>query len=305
MGAPTTLAFDTPEAIERLKRLVLNSVDSLESKRLYGRALDAFFLWLRNEKSGFDRAAVQSYKAHLIESGLSSSTINSYLIPLRRLASELTSDGRLSSDLASAICRIKGVRQRGIRIGNWMTLLQAEQLLSAPDTTTLKGKRDRALLSVLVSCGLRREEAAILSFQHIQQRENRWVIVDLIGKGRRVRGVPMPMWTKQAIDEWTQAGFSSGRIFRPVNRGDRIAGESMTAQSIFEVVKKYTAEIGLPSIAPHDLRRTFAKLAYKGHSPIEQIQLSLGHFSAAVTQKYLGIEQDLTDAPCDRLGLGR
>ncbi|MBA3632740.1 MAG: site-specific integrase [Acidobacteria bacterium] len=56
-------------------------------------------------------------------------------------------------------------------------------------------------------------------------------------------------------------------------------------------------------IAPHDLRRTFAKLAHKGGSPIDQIQLSLGHDSIQTTEKYLGVEQDLTDAPCDHLGL--
>jgi len=92
-------------------------------------------------------------------------------------------------------------------------------------------------------------------------------------EGGRVRTIPMPSWTKISIDEWTAAGgFKSGRLFRPVNRGGNIAGESMTAQSIFETVKKYAAEIGVKEIAPHDLRRTFAKLAHKGRAALEQIQ---------------------------------
>jgi integrase len=116
--------------------------------------------------------------------------------------------------------------------------------------------------------------------------------------------VPMPSWTKVAIDEWiAAAGFWIGRVFRPVNKGDRLCGESMTAQSVFETVKKYAAEIGLKEIAPHDLRRTFAKLAHKGRAALEQIQLSLGHASIQTTERYLGVRQDLTDAPCDRLGL--
>ena len=77
----------------------------------------------------------------------------------------------------------------------------------------------------------------------------------------------------------------------------------MAAQSIFETVKQYAANIGLPNIAPHDLRRTFAKLAHRGRAALEQIQLSLGHASIQTTERYLGIRQDLTDAPCDRLGL--
>ena len=130
-----------------------------------------------------------------------------------------------------------------------------------------------------------------------------WVLVDLVGKGQRVRTVPMPAWAKQAIDQWVAAaGVSSGRLLRPVNKGGRIAGESMTAQSIFERVAHYGQQIGV-EIAPHDLRRTFAKLAHQGHSPLEQIQISLGHASIQTTERYLGIQQNLSDAPCDHLGL--
>jgi integrase len=210
----------------------------------------------------------------------------------------------MQSELASGIGRVKGIKREGVRTGNWLTVRQAETLINAPDTTTLKGKRDRALLAVMIGCGLRREETALLSMEHVQQRDARWVIVDMHGKGGRVRTVPMPSWTKAAIDEWmAAAGFASGRVFRPVNKGDNLAGESMTAQSIFETVKKYAAEIGVGNIAPHDLRRTFAKLAHKGRAALEQIQLSLGHASIQTTERYLGVRQDLTDAPCDHLGL--
>lgn len=114
----------------------------------------------------------------------------------------------------------------------------------------------------------------------------------------------MPAFAKAAIDVWADAaGVTSGRVFRPVNKGDHLVGASMTAQSIFETVKKYAAEIGADNIAPHDLRRTFAKLAHKGRAALEQIQLSLGHASIQTTERYLGVRQDLTDAPCDHLGL--
>jgi integrase len=177
-------------------------------------------------------------------------------------------------------------------------------MVKAPDIATLKGKRDRALLAVMIGCGIRREETARLNVEHVQQREGRWVIVDMTGKGGRVRSVPMPSWTKAAIDVWIHAAaFTSGRLFRPVNKGDRLAGDGMTAQSIFETVKKYAAEIGVGGIAPHDLRRSFAKLAHKGRAALEQIQLSLGHASIQTTERYLGVRQDLTDAPCDHLGL--
>jgi site-specific recombinase XerD len=295
-----------PEIIDRLKSLVLDSVNSPESKRAYGRGLEHFLTWYLTERpsTGFTKATVQRYRTHLLESGLSSSTVNLYMTSIRRLAVEAADNGLMATELASGIGRVKGIRREGVRIGNWLTVRQAEKLVNSPDITTLKGKRDRALLAVMIGCGLRREETACLTVQHIQQREARWIIVDMLGKGGRVRSIPMPSWSKAAIDTWTQAAsFSSGRVFRPVNKGDRLCGDSMTAQSIFETVKKYAAEAGFDGISPHDLRRSFARLAHKGHAAIEQIQISLGHQSLQTSQKYIGVQQDLTDAPCDHLGL--
>jgi integrase len=199
----------------------------------------------------FTKACVQGYRAHLIQTGLAGSTINVRLSAIRRLAAEAADNGLLAPELAAGIGRVKGVKREGVRTGNWLTVEQAESLLNAPDSATLNGKRDRALLAMLVGCGLRRLEAAELTLDSIQQRDGRWAIVDLNGKGGRVRTVPVPAWAKSAIDVWTAAaGFTSGRVFRAVNKGGRLCGESMTAQSIFEVVKKHNAKI-----APHDLRR--------------------------------------------------
>jgi integrase len=114
----------------------------------------------------------------------------------------------------------------------------------------------------------------------------------------------MPSWTKVAIGAWTSsAGITSGRLFRRVNKGDRVCGDTMAAQSVFDLVKIYGGQAGLDRIAPHDLRRTLAKLAHKGRAAIDQIQLSLGHQSITTTERYLGVRQDLTDAPSDRLSL--
>jgi integrase len=150
----------------------------------------------------------------------------------------------------------------------------------------------------------RRNEASSLTVDHIQLPDASWVIVDVIGKGGRIRTVPMPDWTKAAIDAWTaSAAITTGIVFRAINKGGRITGASMTAQAVFELVRLYGQQTGVGNLAPHDLRRTFAKLAHKGHAALEQIQLSLGHASVTTTERYLGVQQDLTDAPCDHLGL--
>jgi integrase len=117
----------------------------------------------------------------------------------------------------------------------------------------------------MIGAGLRRLEVAALDFSHIQQREGRWVIVDLVGKGNRVRTVPIPSWCKAAIDEWALAAaiMGSGRVFRPIHKGGFITGDQMTAQAVHDVVKQYAQALDL-GLAAHDLRRTFAKLAHKG-----------------------------------------
>jgi integrase len=193
---------------------------------------------------------------------------------------------------------VRGAKVEGARTGNWLTKRQAEALIHRPDSETLKGQRDRAMLAVMIGCGLRRDEVARLRFEDIRQRDGRWVIVDLRGKHGRVRSIPMPSWAKAAIDAWSAAaGLATGSVFRGVNKGDRVTGESLTSQGVWRCVAKYS------DVAPHDLRRTYAKLAQKGGAKLDQIQLSLGHASLTTTERYLGVHQDLNDAPCDYIRL--
>jgi site-specific recombinase XerD len=304
-GEEITIVTSRPD-FGRIKSLVLDSVGSPHSRRAYDRALTDFLSWYGNaaDGQGFTKATVQRYSRYLEEQGLAASTRNVRLTAVRRLAAEASDNGLLAPELAAGIGRVKGAKQQGTRTGNWLTIQQAEELINSPDSQTLKGKRDRALLAVLIGCGLRRSEVSDLTFEHVQQRDGRWAIVDLCGKGNRVRTVPMPSWTKVAIDHWAGAsGLTSGRIFRSMNNRRQLAGEVLLPQNIMEMVLKYGRRIGVAHLAPHDLRRTFAKLAHKGHAALEQIQLSLGHASIVTTERYLGVRQDLHDAPCDHLGL--
>ena len=96
----------------------------------------------------------------------------------------------------------KGAKKLGVRLGNWLTAEEARHFWQSPAPNKLKGKRDRAILAVLLGCGLRRRELADLDFTHLQQREEHWAIVDLIGKGGHIRTVPVPDWVKATIDLW-------------------------------------------------------------------------------------------------------
>jgi len=146
---------------------------------------------------------VLRYRISLEQKQYAPSTINLRLAAVCRVAYEAADSGLLSPELAAGIRRVKGVRRLGIRVGNWLTAEQGKRLLESTGTNTLRSKRNRAMLSMLIGCGLRRGELLSLTMKSIQLREEHWVIADLIGKGGHIRTVPIPLWVKRTVDAWT------------------------------------------------------------------------------------------------------
>src|SRR5258707_392246 len=290
---------------QKLKTLVLDSVSSPITKRVYNMALDEFMGWFQQApRPGFTKATVSAWRVSLEDRRLGYASLVIRMWAIRKLAAEAAANGLLATELAAGISRVKSAKTQGIRVGNWLSLRQAQALLSAPDITTVRGLRDRAILAVLLGCGLRRSEVAALTFAHLQQRDGRWCIVDLVGKHGRVRTAPMPTWVKVAIDAWTSAsGVAAGHVFRPVNRAGSVTGEPLGEKVVWQMLRQYAAAVGVPGIAPHDLRRTCAKLCRAAGGELEQIQLLLGHASVQTTERYLGTRQDLVHAPNDAIRL--
>ena len=289
----------------RLKTMVLDSVSSPITRRVYNMALDEFIGWFhQGGHSGFTKATVSAWRASLEARGLRSSSIIIRMSAIRKLAVEATDNGLIAPEIAAGIQRVKSAKTKGVRMGNWLSLKQAQALLNAPDITTTKGMRDRAIIAVLLGCGLRRSEVAALTFTHIQQRDGRWCIVDLYGKHGRVRTVPMPGWVKVAIDGWTaRAGVADGFVFRPVNRADKVQGDALNEKVVWQLLRPHAIAAEVPGIAPHDCRRTAAKLCRAAGGELEQIQMLLGHASVQTTERYLGTKQDLVHAPNDAIKL--
>jgi site-specific recombinase XerD len=206
--------------LEHAKAAVLDSLRSPESQRSYRHSIDDFVLWYCSEpRLSFNKAVVTRYRIHLEDQQLAPGTINVRLAAVRRLAYEAADTGLLSPELAAGIRRVKGSKKLGMRLGNWLTADEARTLWQLPDAYMLKGKRDRAILAVLLGCGLRRGELINLTFDHLQRREDHWALVDLIGKAGHVRTVPMPDWVKRAIDDWLNAAaIRQGKLFRCVCR---------------------------------------------------------------------------------------
>ncbi len=299
------VVVEKPAEWGRLKALVLDSVSSPITKRVYNMALNEFLAWLQQApRPGFTKATVSAWRVSLEERGLGSSSIIIRMSAIRKLAAEAADNGLLAPELAAGISRVKSAKSVGIRTGNWLSVRQAQGLLNAPDITTVRGLRDRAILAILLGCGLRRSEVAALTFAHVQQRDGRWCIVDLVGKHGRIRTMPMPTWVKVAVDAWTApASVVDGYVFRPVSRADRVGAGRLGEKVVWQMLGLYAAAVGVPGIAPHDLRRTCAKLCRAAGGELEQIQLLLGHASVQTTERYLGTKQDLVHAPNDAIKL--
>src|SRR5258706_6748535 len=291
--------------LEHAKAAVLNGLTSLDAQRGYRHAIDEFVAWYCSEpRLALNRIVVLRYRMHLESRHLAPGTINLRLGAVRRIAYEAADCGLLSADLAAGTRRVKGVKKLGVRLGNWLTAEQGQALWQAPDRERLKGKRDRALLALLLACGLRRHEAVALTLDHLQQREEHWAIVDLMGKGGHVRTVPVPDWVKSELAVWLgAAGIDRGRLFRSVNKVGKAWGEGMTVKAVWHIVQESANCIRVPKMAPHALRRTCARLCHASGGEVEQIQFLLGHVSVQTTERYLGCKQRIRSAVNDGIGI--
>jgi site-specific recombinase XerD len=291
--------------LDHCKRAVLNSLGSPASRRVYEYAIDQFIAWYCSEpRLAFNRIVVVRYRMYLESRGLAANTVNQQLAAVRRLAHEAADAGLLSPELAAGISRVKGVKQLGFRAGNWLSAAQSSDVLLRADGEGMRAKRDYAMLAMLFGCGFRRSELVGLELGEIQMRQGHWAVVDLIGKGGHIRTVPIPAWVKTALDQWTRAaGVREGRIFRAVARTGKVWGTGISQNVVWYVVRTCCQRVGLEHIAPHDLRRTCAKLCHDSGGELEQIQFLLGHASVQTTERYLGCKQNLGSPVNDRFKL--
>src|ERR1700694_1795724 len=165
--------------------MVLDAVPSPHSKRNYARALDDLFAFCASRP--LSRSLLMEWRAGM--ESLSPSTINVRLSAVRKMVGEARRARMIGQEEAASLTDIPNIRQKGTRLGNWLTREQAKELLAVPDRSKLKGKRDYAILALLLGCALRRQELASLDVDGIEMREGRWVLPDLCGKGGRVRTV--------------------------------------------------------------------------------------------------------------------
>ena len=278
----------------------------------YRGAIKGFLSWTHVHRLGFSRRSVLAYVQYLRDSDYAVATINQRLSAIRQLAKEIHFDpaaGNEERATADGIMAVDNLPKRGRRLGHWLNTEQSNALLAIPDLSTLKGKRDYLILALLLGCGLRRAEAAVLDFEQIQERLGNWLIVNLEGKGNKTRSIHLSPWVVGALADWKNAsGLEIAWILRAVNKADRLTGPmptrygrvssgGMSAQGVYNVVKALAKAIDMPDLGPHSLRRTWARRAYKMGYPLDQISLMLGHSSLTTTEIYLGLKDLDLDNP--------
>ncbi len=137
----------------------------------------------------------------------------------------------------------------------------------------------------------------------------KWAIHDLLCRHLphsqgHVRTVPVPDWVRTELDDWlAAAAIDRGKLFRRVNKVGRTWGDGMTVKAVWHIVKESARNIGVAKLAPHDMRRTCARLCHASGGELEQIQFLLGHVSVQTTERYLGCKQRIRSAVNDRIGI--
>lgn len=288
-----------PPSMLRLLEGVERGLTSSNSRRAYRTSLLHFLTWCeaQNDVSAFSRLAVLQYKDALIgaqtasqaERLYSAATVNLRLAAVRALAQEAADAGLLDQSEAAAIRRVRGEKQTGSRVGNWIQKHQVDQILISVDRSSLRGKRDYAILAVLFATALRRRELVELQVPTIQQRDGQWGLIGLRGKGGKVRNISLPDWVRVAITDWLQGTrIVQGPVFRSITRYGKLGMQQMSDESVKLILSHYATVCGHPTFRPHDARRTCARLCRSGNASLEDVQELLGHSSVQTTERYLG-----------------
>lgn len=195
---------------------------------------------------------------------------------------------------------IKVEAGKGQKAHSWLTASEVKRLLETCNPKTIQGQRDRIVLGLLVGAGLRREELVNLTFDDLvlQPIAGKFrAVLNVTGKGAKNRIVPINDRLAAALDDWRKVA-GEGRIARSVTQGGAL-GDSLSPVGVFHIVRTAGEAIGKPSLAPHDLRRTYAQLGYEAGVPITQVSTLLGHSSVTTTQRYLNLDLDLATTVSD------
>ena len=238
------------------------------------------------------RPHVLAWRDHLQGRGLANDTIRRKLAALSSLYDYLCNRHAVLHNPVLGVRRPPSMNREGATpaLGDDQALL----LLEAPPAGTLKGKRDRAMLAVLLYHGIRREELCKLKVGDIQSRQGVWHL-RIEGKREKIRYIPLAIAAQRLITAYLAAAEHGdeidGPLFRPVkNNTTRTLAKPLHKASVWEMVQLYTMQIGIAGTAPrlgvHALRATATTNALAHGADIAKVQEWLGHADISTTRLY-------------------
>jgi integrase/recombinase XerD len=247
-----------------------------------------------------DAGVLDGFRSWREQEGDSTNAATTRLFAVRSFLRVAYRDGILTQEQANAM-GIKPYRQRQKRddkpVGRRLSKAEVKALRRSVDASTCKGRRDLAILDMMLFAGLRRDEVASLSLDCVRQDNGRWWLV-LEGKGNKTRRIKMADALYTSLVDWLEAaGLSlggAGPIFLSVNKADRIGDNPINASVVGRLVAEYGHAAGLAPfsgtnrLSPHDLRRTCARNAYDNGASLLLVQSMLGHSDPKTTAHYIG-----------------
>lgn len=286
------------------------NLDSAQTRRAYKNDLQAFMAFTGivkpEEFRTVARGHVLAWRADLERQGLAGATIRRKLAALASLFDYLCNANAVTHNPVKGVKRPKVDSYEGKTpaLGDQ----QARQLLDAPRTDTLKGKRDRAILSVLLYHALRREELTKLLVKDFNQERRGIAHLRVQGKGGKLRYIPTHPNTLRLVAEYLQAAGHGpeldGPLFRPVRSRAGAVATALTPGGVYsEVVVRYMTQVGITgdNMGPHALRATAATSALEHNADIAKVQEWLGHASISTTRVYDRRSSKPEDSPTFRV----
>lgn len=297
---------DLQRAFAEFLRLDVAQGDaSPETVRTYRGQLRAFLDWCAAEGVHPALATdgdLKVYRAALISAGYARATIENKLNVVRRFYAMARARGYRPDNPAEGIRAPSDHTDRAERV-KWLPLAAIHQILEAPDTSTLKGKRDRAILTLMAIHGLRVIEVARLQVEDLDLEAREMGTLAILGKGNKRRTVILVEESAAALDDWLKvrqqvAIEGEGAFFVSLQRNDG-RGTAMSRYGIRQMVDGYLKTLGLKreGVSCHALRHSFATLSRAAGARLDALARALGHSSVTTTQIYADIVDAVAENP--------
>lgn len=280
---------------------------SANSKRAYTSDTLVFRRWLDSQGvaiQAIDYDTMLRYHAYLLEHYSKATAARRFVVARRLL--EVAVKKQLLADNPAADVKVRKSADESVS-HTALTKREARKLLAGVDMSTVIGKRDYAMLLLMIYGGLRRSELVAATIGDITNKREHYVLTIARGKGNKRRDIPLQPGTFRAIGDYLKAAgrlddSPASPLFTGFRRGDHPTGQGITDGQLCSIVKQYAAAAGVTA-TPHDLRSTFITLAVDTGSPIIQVQRLAGHSSPATTEKYYSRKQDLDSSPVYKIDL--